>query len=180
MKVAAAADATASPSADTNFVESLCSAVRYPTLCVRSLTAHASAIEQSPLQLAQSPLAESLSGARSTRLLLVRSNKFKGPKVTDYRAIRECFQYMDDAVNLLTKSVKEIQSAAESKGKYYRWHVSNAKTWVDSAEQDSYTCCDGYMVGLQNGRLKTSTQSHVADAGQLTSNSLTLITNLSR
>ncbi|KAI6706572.1 hypothetical protein NL676_009534 [Syzygium grande] len=157
--------ATAAASSYTNFVKSSCSAVQYPALCVQSLAAYASTIKQSPRQLAQTALAD----------FVARAAKFRGLKAREYEAIKDCLEEMDDSVDRLAKSAKELKSAGKSKGQDFLWHVSNVQTWVSAALTDATTCLDGYASAALNGRLKTSIRSRVLNVAQVTSNALALV-----
>ncbi|KAF8012923.1 hypothetical protein BT93_I0937 [Corymbia citriodora subsp. variegata] len=170
-----AAAAPASTSTYTNFVKSSCSAVQYPALCVQSLAVYASTIKQSPRQLAQTALAVSLARANSTRDFVARATKFRGLKAREYAAIKDCLEEMDDGLDQLAKSGKELKRAAASKGQDFRWHMSNVQTWVSAVLTDTSTCLDGYASAALDGRLKTSIRSRVLNVEQVTSNALALI-----
>lgn len=176
---AAATDSATAPTAAgssyTNFVKSSCSAVQYPALCVQSLAAYASTIKQSPRQLAQTALAVSLARARSTKDFVARAAKFRGLKAREYKAIKDCLEEMDDSVDRLAKSVKELKSTGGSKGQDFLRHVSNVQTWVSAALTDVTTCLDGYASAALNGRLKTSIRSRALNVAQVTSNALALV-----
>ncbi|KAI3420740.1 PMEI domain-containing protein [Psidium guajava] len=167
--------ATNNPTAAATFVESSCSAVQYPALCVQSLAAYASAIKQSPQQLAQTALAVSLARAQSARDFVARSTKFRGLKAREYEAIKDCLEEMGDTVDRLVKSAKELKSASGSKGQDFVWHVSNVQTWVSAALTDANTCFDGYASAALNGRLKTSIRSRALNVARVTSNALALV-----
>ncbi|KAF8012922.1 hypothetical protein BT93_I0936 [Corymbia citriodora subsp. variegata] len=171
----AAAAATGSTSSYTDFVKSSCSAVQYPALCVESLAIYASTIKQSPQQLAQTALAVSLARAQSTKDFVARATKFRGLKAREYAAIKDCSEEMDDSVDRLAKSGKELKRAGASKGQDFRWHVSNVQTWVSATLTDTTTCLDGYASATLNGRLKTSIRSRVLNVAQVTSNALALV-----
>ncbi|XP_030472719.1 21 kDa protein-like [Syzygium oleosum] len=172
---AATTAAATSTSSYANFVKSSCSAVQYPALCVQSLAAYASTIKQSPQQLAQTALAVSLARARSTKDFVVRAAKFRGLKAREYEAIKDCLEEMDDSVDRLAKSAKELKSAGGSKGQDFLRHVSNVQTWVSAALTDVTTCLDGYASAALNGRLKTSIRSRALNVAQVTSNALALV-----
>ncbi|KAK3429992.1 hypothetical protein EUGRSUZ_E01499 [Eucalyptus grandis] len=173
--MSAATAATTSTSTYTNFIKSSCSTVQYPALCVQSLVVYASTIKQSPQQLAQAALAVSLARAQSTKDFVARAAKFRGLKAREYAAIKDCLEEMDDSVDRLANSGKELKRAGASKGQDFQWHVSNVQTWVSAASTDTTTCLDGYASTALNGRLKTSIRSRVLNVAQVTSNALALV-----
>ncbi|KAL3738854.1 hypothetical protein ACJRO7_020258 [Eucalyptus globulus] len=175
---AATATAIAAPTGTSsykNFVKSSCGTVEYPKLCVQLLAVHASKIKQSPQQLARAALAVSLARAQSTKDFVARAAKFRGLKAREYAAIKDCLEEMDDSVDLLANSGKELKRAGASKGQDFQWHVSNVQTWVSAASTDATTCLDGYASAALDGRLKTSIRSRVLNVEQVTSNALALV-----
>lgn len=90
-------------------------------------------------------------------------------------AIKDCLEEIDDTVDRLSKSVKELKNLGESKGKDFQRHISNVETWVSAALTDENTCVDGFARKALNGKLKSSIKARIVNVAQVTSNALALI-----
>lgn len=90
-------------------------------------------------------------------------------------AIKDCLEEINDTVDRLSKSFKELKSMGQSKGKDYQWHISNVETWVSAALTDENTCVDGFGGRALNGRVKSSIKARIVNVAQVTSNALALI-----
>ncbi|RWR80674.1 hypothetical protein CKAN_00932600 [Cinnamomum micranthum f. kanehirae] len=105
--VAVSVSAT-SRTGSSDFIKSSCSSTRYPAVCVQSLSVYASAIQQSPKQLAQTALNVSLARARSVSTFVSKLSHAKGMSSRDRAAIKDCVDNIGDSVDELTRSVKEV------------------------------------------------------------------------
>jgi len=170
-----ASTATRSSSRASNFIKASCSATTYPALCVQSLSLYASSINQSPRQLIQAALSVSLDKAQSTKTFVYKLTKFKGIKPREKAAIKDCFEEIDDTLDKLVKSVKELKSMGSSKGQDYQWHISNVQTWISAALTDENTCVDGFAGKALDGRVKNSITARFVHVERVTSNALALI-----
>ncbi|CAK7337065.1 unnamed protein product [Dovyalis caffra] len=164
----------ASPSA-ANFIKASCTATTYPALCVQSLSLYATSINQSPRQLIQTALSVSLDKAQATKTFVYKLTKFKALKPREKAAIKDCLEEIDDTVDRLVKSVKELKSVGSSKGQDYQWHISNVQTWISAALTDETTCVDGFAGKVLNGRIKNSIGTRFVHVERVTSNALALI-----
>ncbi|OAY30488.1 21 kDa protein [Manihot esculenta] len=164
-----------STSSGTNFIKSSCKTTTYPALCIQSLSAYATSIQQSPRQLTETALSVSLERAQSTKTFVYKLTKFKGVKPREMAAIKDCLEEINDTVDRLSKSFKELKSMGQSKGKDYQWHISNVETWVSAALTDENTCVDGFGGRALNGRVKSSIKARIVNVAQVTSNALALI-----
>ncbi|CAL5343881.1 hypothetical protein CsSME_00029024 [Camellia sinensis var. sinensis] len=168
----------AESAASTNFIEVSCKATQYPAVCVQSLSAYASAIQQSPRQLAQTALSLSQARAESMKAFVKKLTKFKGLKAREYAAIKDCLDEIGDSVDRISQSVQELKAMGKGKGKDFLWHMSNVETWVSAALTDENTCLDGFSGRALEGRIKTSVRARVTNVAQVTSNALALVNQL--
>ncbi|GFY83274.1 pectin methylesterase inhibitor 1 [Actinidia rufa] len=164
-----------SGAAANKFIEASCKATTYPSVCIESLSAYASAIQQSPRQLTQTALTVSLTRAMSVKTFVAKLVKVKGLKAREYQAIKDCFDEMSDSVERIQKSVRELKHIGKAKGKDFLWHMSNVETWVSAALTDENTCLDGFSGKDMDGRIKNSIRARVTNVAQVTSNALALI-----
>nr|AFK45022.1 unknown [Lotus japonicus] len=162
---------TANP---TNFIKSSCSTTQYPTLCVESLSAYATTIQQDPHQLVQTALSLTLNRTQSTKAFVSRCKNFRGLKPKEYAALHDCSEEISDSVDRLSRSLKELKMCT-IKGEDFTWHISNVETWVSSALTDESTCSDGFAGNAMNGKIKTSIRARMVNIAQVTSNALSLV-----
>ncbi|CAN0902571.1 Pectinesterase inhibitor 11 [Linum grandiflorum] len=159
--------------AATNFIKSSCRTTTYPALCVQSLLSYAPTIQRSPRQLAQAALAVSLSRAQST-------SSFKGLRPREAAAIKDCKEEIEDTVDRLSKSIKELKMVGRGGGPGFEWHVSNVVTWVSAALTNENTCVDGFGGKALNGRMKDGIRGRFRNTVQVTSNALALINKFAK
>ncbi|CAL5323022.1 hypothetical protein CsSME_00001500 [Camellia sinensis var. sinensis] len=168
---------TAESAASTSFIKASCKATDYPAVCVESLSAYATSIQQSPRQLAQIALSVSLAKAESMKAFVTKLTKFKGLKAREYQAIKDCLEEVSDSVDRVSKSVRELKymGNGKGKGKDFLWHMSNVETWVSAALTDDNTCLDGFSGRALDGNVKASIKARVTNVAQVTSNALALV-----
>ncbi|CAL5364232.1 unnamed protein product [Camellia sinensis] len=159
----------------TNFIEASCSATRHPELCVKSLSIHANAIQKNPYILTQTALTVSLALAESTKANMLKLTSIKGLKAPEYGALKDCLDQIDDSVDRLSQSIREIEKLSEAQGEDFMWHKSNVQTWSSSALTDIKTCEEGFSGQTLDGKIKASVQGQVTNVEQLISNALALI-----
>ncbi|XAR66153.1 Pectinesterase [Bertholletia excelsa] len=167
--------AGAAAPATTSFITASCRETEYPPVCMESLSAYASAVKQSPKELAQAALTVSLARAESTRAFVKKLTKFKGLKPREYQALKDCADEIDDTVDRIGRSVTEMKAMGSGKSKEFLWHISNVETWVSAALTDENTCSDGFAGKAMDGRIKASVKAKVTNVAQVTSNALALI-----
>ncbi|WJX60422.1 hypothetical protein P8452_45631 [Trifolium repens] len=160
------------------FIKSSCRATRYPNLCVRCLMRYASVIGLSERQLAMTALSVSISRTRSSASFVKKISKARGIKPREYRAIQDCIENMDDSLDSLSQSVRELGSIGHAVGEDFMWHMSNVQTWVSAALTDDNTCLDGFAGPSMNGNVKASIKNRVVNLTQVTSNALALVNRL--
>jgi pectinesterase inhibitor-like protein len=120
-------------------------------------------------------LSVSLDKAQSTKTFVYKLTKFKGIKPREKAAIKDCFEEIDDTLDKLVKSVKELKNMGSSKGQDYQWHISNVQTWISAALTDENTCVDGFAGKALDGRVKNSITARFVHVERVTSNALALI-----
>ncbi|XP_050223586.1 21 kDa protein-like [Mercurialis annua] len=168
-------ETSAAAVASSNFIKSSCKTTTYPALCIQSLSAFATSIQQNPLQLTQTALSVSIASAQSTKTFVYKLTKFKGLKPREIAALKDCSEEIDDTVDRLGKSLKELKSLGHAKGKDFQWHMSNIETWVSAALTDENTCTDGFGGKALNGKMKSSIRGRIVNVAHVTSNALSLI-----
>ncbi|CAN1180519.1 Pectinesterase inhibitor 11 [Linum perenne] len=176
LAAAAAATATAAIPTAADFIKTSCAATSYPTLCIHTLTPYAPTIRTSTRRLAVTALSVSLSTAKSTKSYV---SKLQPSKPREAAAVKDCAEEIEDTVDRLTKSIKELKGgggAAES----FEWHLSNIETWVSAALTDESTCVDGFgdestCVDGFSGEVREVVRGKVERVVHLTSNGLALV-----
>ncbi|TKY55408.1 21 kDa protein [Spatholobus suberectus] len=163
------------PNPTTNFIKSSCKSTSYPITCVQSLLSYASAIRQSEQQLTITALSVSVSKTQSCASFVKKMGTINGMKPREYNAVRDCIENMDDSVDRLSQSVRELGLLGKAKGKDFAWHMSNVQTWVSAAITDQKTCLDGFDGPHVDANLKDVIGPRVADVSQVTSNALALV-----
>ncbi|CAN1180521.1 Pectinesterase inhibitor 11 [Linum perenne] len=172
LAAAAAATATAAIPTAADFIKTSCAATSYPTLCIHTLTPYAPTIRTSTRRLAVTALSVSLSTAKSTKSYV---SKLQPSKPREAAAVKDCAEEIEDTVDRLTKSIKELKAMAG--GQSFEWHLSNIETWVSAALTDESTCVDGFggkAMGF-SGEVREVVRGKVERVVHLTSNGLALV-----
>ncbi|OAY74646.1 21 kDa protein-like [Ananas comosus] len=188
-ELSASATATApapavSSKADAEFIRRSCKATRYPQLCERSLAGYAGSVHRSPRQLARLALSLSLDKAGSASSFVARLRKpRKGGSESlrqrrDAGAVRDCAETMQDSVERLRRSAREMGRMGRATSGRFGWHLSNVQTWVSGALTDQTTCLDSLAQNAPPSPRSSAIRSRVLAASQLTSNALALINRL--
>ncbi|KAK1304976.1 hypothetical protein QJS10_CPB11g00425 [Acorus calamus] len=165
----------------TNFIRTSCSATLYPQVCYKTLSAYASTIRVSPLQLAQTALNVSLSCARTT--LDVVSNLSKAAEAAAVApAMSDCVENVGDSADQLRQSLEEMRGLV---GPEFGERIGNIQTWVSAALTNEDTCADALRGGAGEGSggggsdaAAEEARRQVESLGQLTSNALALVNRL--
>ncbi|KAG4134450.1 hypothetical protein Goshw_012472 [Gossypium schwendimanii] len=160
------------------FIEASCRTTRYPALCVKWLTRHASSdTPPTAQQLTRTALTVSLYRARHVRLYLVKvAKELKATKAKEYPVVRDCLVQIDDSVSQLSQSTGELcrlDPKAEMMSDDMYWHIDNVDTWVSTALTDASSCVDEFP-GQRMSKMKATIKSKVLNVAQLTSNALAL------
>ncbi|CAN8254943.1 unnamed protein product [Cochlearia groenlandica] len=159
-----------------NFIQASCKATTYPTICINSLSSYANSVQTSPRRLAETALTVTVTQARSTKLFVSRLARFKGLKKREIQAIKDCVEEIDDTVDHLTKSIREVKMCGSAKSRDQFWfHMSNAQTWTSAALTNANTCYDGFSGRVMDGKIKNSVRTRIVNLGRGTSNALALI-----
>ncbi|KAM7258256.1 hypothetical protein ACFE04_013997 [Oxalis oulophora] len=163
-------------STPSDFITTSCKATRYPSLCVECLSSYASLIKRSDHHLAHTALKVSLTSSKSASTFVSKMVKSKGIKPREYRAVKDCVETIDNTVDRLNESVKELGQMDGVVGKEeFLWHMSNVQTWVSAALTNANTCLDGFADRSMNGNVKTVIGKRVTHVTQVTSNGLALV-----
>nr|XP_043620290.1 pectinesterase inhibitor 9-like [Erigeron canadensis] len=168
------------------YLELQCRSALYPDLCVETLLPYVSRSGlPSPQMLSQISLATCLSKARYTKTylnmiakkLLVNETGSSVDESSEYnyQAIEECLRQINDGVNQITHSFKELQQIGKDGDEKFVWHESNVQTWVSAALTDATTCIDGLLGdGMISRRDIMMIKARFLNVKQLASNSLAM------
>ncbi|XP_008775434.2 21 kDa protein-like [Phoenix dactylifera] len=159
----------------TEFIRACCGATRYPRLCFTSMAGYSSAVQESPVQVAQ--LATNLTLARigdlARRVKLLR----RGASGRVAAALADCTEVLGDAADQARRTAAELKGLEAAKGPEVAWRVSNAQTWMSAALTNEDTCTDGFD-GVGSCPVKAEVGRQVLRVKQFTSNALALVNNL--
>ncbi|XP_042479456.1 pectinesterase inhibitor 3 [Macadamia integrifolia] len=167
-----------------DLVRTSCIHASYPDLCLRTLSTYGGK-PKTPNDLAQAAVNVSLSRARKVSKYLSQVGTSLGGGVSNKRqrvAVSDCVEQLSDSVDELRKTLSELRNLRSRNG-MFRWHMSNAETWVSAALTDEDTCLDGFQdVGGSGGNGKMVKSSDVkrkmSNVAKVTSNALYLINRL--
>ncbi|KAD5316991.1 hypothetical protein R6Q59_032263 [Mikania micrantha] len=160
------------------YLESQCRSAMYRDLCVQTLLPYVTKnTVPSPQRLAQISLASCLSKARVTQAyvnMLAKKMNQTG-NTQDYQALEECVQQINNGVDQITKSFKELQQMGTDGDENFAWHESNVQSWVSTFLTDVTTCIDGIAGEIIGRREKAMIDARFLNMKQLASNSLMMI-----
>ncbi|MQL87866.1 hypothetical protein Taro_020422 [Colocasia esculenta] len=161
------------------FIRSSCGTTQYPRLCFETLSGYAATIQTSSMQLAHAALSVSLDGARSTSAAVGKLMAgATGMRPREAAAMRDCVENMEDSVEELLRSLKEMgKLGARGRGDI-AFQISSIQTWVSAALTEEGTCMDGFAGSSMAGSVKTAVRGQIVNVAQLTSNALALINAL--
>ncbi|KAI3495041.1 hypothetical protein L1887_37164 [Cichorium endivia] len=159
------------------YLELQCRSAIYSDLCVQTLLPYVSKTGVlSPQLLAQISLASCLSKARFTKTYLnMVAKKLNETKNSgNYLAIEDCVHQINDGVNQITQSYKELQRMGKDGDENFMWHESNVLSWVGAALTDASTCIDGILGDDISRREQAMIKARLLNVKQLASNSLAM------
>nr|XP_043630685.1 pectinesterase inhibitor 9-like [Erigeron canadensis] len=160
------------------YLEAQCKPTLYPDLCVRTLLPFANKKEvPSPQKIAQISLTTCLAKARFTKayvdMIAKEFNRTRNPE--EYQALEDCLQQINNGVNQITQSVKELRKMGNDGEENFTWHESNVQSWVGAALTDTTTCIDGFLGDEIGSKAKSMIKARFLNVKQLASNSLALL-----
>ncbi|KAJ9679041.1 hypothetical protein PVL29_021075 [Vitis rotundifolia] len=161
-----------SPTNTIEFIRTSCGVTMYPKLCFKTLSAYASTIQTSPMELASAALNVSLKGAQSSSNKVLNLSKGQGLSRREAAAITDCIENMQDSVDELQQSLVAMK---DLQGPDFQMKMSDIVTWVSAALTDEDTCMDGFEGHAMKGELKSTIRSYIVSVAQLTSNALAII-----
>lgn len=158
-----------------DFIKSSCKATRYRTLCVKSLSIYASAIQESPKQLARIALDVSLTRMRLALKFVSKLSRAKGLKARQRAAVMDCLDNVGDSVYQLVESAWLLSRMGGRGSSKFLWQMMNVQSRVSAAMTDDYTCLDGLAARAGNWKLKAALRRRVVHVERVTSNALCLV-----
>ncbi|KAK1418754.1 hypothetical protein QVD17_27900 [Tagetes erecta] len=161
------------------YIEAQCRTTLYFDLCVKTLLPYANKDElPSPQKLAQISLTTCLAKTRFTKAyvdMVAKSlNKTKNPG--EYQALEDCLHQINNGMNQITLSVKELQQMGKDGEEKFSWHESNVQSWISAALTDTTTCMDGILGDEIGSKKKIMIKARFLNVKQLASNSIALFT----
>lgn len=160
----------------TAFTEEQCRGTQYFQLCVRSLSMFATSptFTQTPEQLAQLAIRISLVRARlASQYITEVAKDLQTTKSRNYQAVIDCLQQINDGVDQLRNSVRELgKMSTDSETDNFSWHRSNVNSWLSTAQTDALTCLDGFSGHAIRSRMKATIRAKVLNVAEVTSNAL--------
>lgn len=91
-------------------------------------------------------------------------------------ALHDCFSNMNDAVDKIHGSLRQMRRLVASGSKSFRFQMGNVRTWMSAALTDEETCTDGFE-DVREGPLKTEVCERAVEVKKLTSNALALVSS---
>ncbi|XP_020585642.1 pectinesterase inhibitor 9-like [Phalaenopsis equestris] len=170
--------------APIDFIRSSCNVTRYPDLCEKCLIGYTPAIRhRSPRQLAHAALKVSADRAFAAsnfvhKMSVGSKSSSTARRTRDGGAVRDCVETIDDSVDRLRRSVKEMERMGRHGSISFGWHLSNVQTWVSAALTDQSTCLDSLSQDKSAANVRPEIRRHVVHVSRLTSNALALINRL--
>ncbi|XWS34464.1 hypothetical protein CRYUN_Cryun21dG0040700 [Craigia yunnanensis] len=169
-------DASTTETNATDFIRTSCSATLYPDLCYTSLSGYSNAIQQDPASLARIAIGVSLSKARHLAAYVSNLSREAdyGADPRASAALHDCFSNMDDAVEEIRGSLKQMRQVVGPGSESFRFQMGNVQTWMSAALTDEETCTDGFE-DVAEGAVKTEVCEKAGKVKKLTSNALALV-----
>ncbi|KAL7593554.1 pectinesterase inhibitor 9 [Lactuca sativa] len=160
------------------YVELQCRSAIYPQLCAQTLLPYVAKTGLlSPQLLAQISLASCLSKARYTKIYLnmVAKKLNETKNSANYLAIDDCVHQINDGVNQITQSYKELEQMGKDGDEKFMWHESNVLSWISAALTDATTCIEEMLGdGIISRREQAMIRARFLNVKQLASNSLAM------
>ncbi|XP_052193758.1 pectinesterase inhibitor 9-like [Diospyros lotus] len=129
-------------------------------------------------QLAQFALMVSLAKAQHAKAYVTKvAAETKSMKFKEYQVVKDCLDQINDGVDQLRQSIKEIQQISRDGEENFMWHTSNVQTWVSTALTDAMTCLDGFSSRAMGGKVRlvrATIKGKLLNVVQVTSNALAL------
>ena len=139
------------------FIEQECRGTQYFQLCVHCLSIFAHSTTHTPEQLAQVALKVSLVRARYARAYITKvAQDLRLKKTKDYQAVHDCLEQINDGVDQLTNSVKELGRMSIATETDFFWHQSNVNSWMSTAVTEALTCMDGISGHAMGSKVKAT------------------------
>ncbi|XP_071691822.1 pectinesterase inhibitor 9-like [Rutidosis leptorrhynchoides] len=159
------------------YLEAQCHTTLHPDLCVRTLEPYATKNDlPSPQKIAQITLTTCLAKARFTKAYvdMIAKELNKTKNLGESQATESCLREINNGVNQITQSVREIRKMGTDGEEKFAWHESNVQSWVSAALTDTTTCMDGISGDEIGSKTKSMIKARFLNVKELASNSLAL------
>ncbi|GMP88669.1 hypothetical protein CsSME_00040567 [Camellia sinensis var. sinensis] len=129
---------------------------------------------------ARTALTTSLATAGSIKANMLKLKTLKGLKATDSEVLKDCLGHVEESVDKLSQSVREIKFLGQVKGDKFVFHKGNMQTWTSAALTEIDDCEEGLSSKAIDSKIKGSIQGQVTDAKKLISNALATMNQLAQ
>ncbi|KAI3756831.1 hypothetical protein L1987_56654 [Smallanthus sonchifolius] len=160
------------------YLEAQCQTTLYSDLCVQTLLPYANKNElPSPKKIAQISLTTCLAKAWLTKAYvdMVAKQLNNTKNLGEYQALEDCLHQIDDGVNQIVESIKELQEMGKDGEEMFAWHESNLQSWMGGVLTDTTTCMDGILGDKIGSKTKSMIKARFLNVKQHASNSLALL-----
>ncbi|KAJ0977736.1 hypothetical protein J5N97_013210 [Dioscorea zingiberensis] len=155
----------------------VCSATRYQSLCIHSLSSFSNSASHNPSGWARAAVSVTLAETEQVQQYLVKLKTGRSGGQMRGRAriaLADCVECFDDAVALLHSALGEMRRLEQ---RTFAWQMSNVETWLSAALTNQDTCIDGFQ-GNKVGPQVRMIKSKVLNTTYFTSNALALANKL--
>ncbi|CAL5352681.1 unnamed protein product [Camellia sinensis] len=129
---------------------------------------------------ARTALSMSLATTGSVKANMLMLKNLKGLKATDYKVLKDCLGHVEESVDKLSQSVRELKFLGQVQGDKFFPHQSHVQTWTSTALTELNDCEEGLSGKDLGGKIKDSIRGQITNAKKQISNALTTINQLAQ
>ncbi|CAL5352678.1 unnamed protein product [Camellia sinensis] len=129
---------------------------------------------------ARTALSTSLATTGSVKANMLMLKNLKGLKATDYRVLKDCLGHVEESVDKLSQSVRELKFLGQVQGDKFFPHQSHVQTWTSTALTELNDCEEGLSGKNLDGKIKDSIRGQITNAKKQISNALATINQLAQ
>ncbi|CAL5424087.1 unnamed protein product [Camellia sinensis] len=129
---------------------------------------------------ARTALSTSLATTGSVKANMLMLKNLKGLKATDYKVLKDCLGHVEESVDKLSQSVRELKFLGQVQGDKFFPHQSHVQTWTSTALTELNDCEEGLSGKDLGGKIKDSIRGQITNAKKQISNALATINQLAQ
>ncbi|THG03709.1 hypothetical protein TEA_021951 [Camellia sinensis var. sinensis] len=129
---------------------------------------------------ARTALSTSLATTGSVKANMLMLKNLKGLKATDYKVLKDCLGHVEESVDKLSQSVRELKFLGQVQGDKFFPHQSHVQTWTSTALTELNDCEEGLSRKDLDGKIKDSIRGQITNAKKQISNALATINQLAQ